>query len=255
MKRIILTPYTNHSASVINLQRWMRENGFPKIKRTTAPSDNRFIINWGNSSCHSNNSDYLNHPTAVGIASNKVKTFVELAHMEVATPDWTQSKEEAQQWVTDGSMVFARTTVTGHSGNGIIICEAGSTITVDAPLYVKYKKKRAEYRVHVFDGRVIDVQQKKKRSGQDSPINTLIRNHANGWVFCRENVQPNEDVLNEAINAIHATFLNFGAVDVIWNEHDQKAYVLEINTAPGLEGTSVEIYGNAIKEYVNVHNQ
>ena len=36
--------------------------------------------------------------------------------------------------------------------------------------------------------------------------------------------------------------LTFGAIDVIWNEHQQKAFVLEINTAPGIEGTTVEKY-------------
>ena len=41
--------------------------------------------------------------------------------------------------------------------------------------------------------------------------------------------------------------LDFGAVDVIWNEHESKAYVLEINTAPGLEGSTVEDY----KEFFN----
>ena len=39
------------------------------------------------------------------------------------------------------------------------------TSNLICPLYVKYKKKKAEYRVHVFDGKIMDVQQKKKRRG------------------------------------------------------------------------------------------
>jgi D-alanine-D-alanine ligase-like ATP-grasp enzyme len=42
--------------------------------------------------------------------------------------------------------------------------------------------------------------------------------------------------------------LDFGAVDVIWNEKQQRAYVLEVNTAPGLEGQTVDDYARGIKE-------
>jgi D-alanine-D-alanine ligase-like ATP-grasp enzyme len=38
------------------------------------------------------------------------------------------------------------------------------------------------------------------------------------------------------------TGLDFGAVDVIWNAQKEKPYVLEINTAPGLEGQTIADY-------------
>jgi D-alanine-D-alanine ligase-like ATP-grasp enzyme len=36
--------------------------------------------------------------------------------------------------------------------------------------------------------------------------------------------------------------LDFGAVDIIYNAKRNECYVLEVNTAPGLEGTTVEKY-------------
>jgi hypothetical protein len=36
--------------------------------------------------------------------------------------------------------------------------------------------------------------------------------------------------------------LDFGAVDVGWNEHHGEATIYEVNTAPGLEGTTLEKY-------------
>ena len=42
--------------------------------------------------------------------------------------------------------------------------------------------------------------------------------------------------------------LDFGAVDVLWNERQQKAYVCEVNTAPGLEGITLDNYLKEIKE-------
>ena len=45
---------------------------------------------------------------------------------------------------------------------------------------------------------------------------------------------------------MYAVGLKFGAVDLIWNELENKSYVLEINTAPGLTGATLEKYAQAI---------
>lgn len=81
-----------------------------------------------------------------------------------------------------------------------------------------------------------------------SDASFLIRNHANGFVFCRDNIIEPSDLRDVAIQAVTALGLDFGAVDVIWNEHYNKCYALEVNTAPGLEGTTLERYTNKIKE-------
>ena len=46
----------------------------------------------------------------------------------------------------------------------------------------------------------------------------------------------------DAIKAVELCGLYFGAVDMIWNAYKKQGYVLEINTAPGLEGQTVENY-------------
>ena len=119
---------------------------------------------------------------------------------------------------------------------------------VPAPMYTKYIKKATEYRVHVFDGRVIDIQQKRKR--QEVPndeIDYQIRNAVNGWVYCRDGIDCPDSVRMAAINAVAALGLDFGAVDVGWNTHDDAACVYEVNTAPGLEGSTLDSYYEAIK--------
>jgi glutathione synthase/RimK-type ligase-like ATP-grasp enzyme len=47
--------------------------------------------------------------------------------------------------------------------------------------------------------------------------------------------------------AVAALGLDFGGVDVIWNERRQMAYVLEVNTACGLEGQTVNDYAEAFR--------
>lgn len=159
----------------------------------------------------------------------------------VNIPEWTEDPEVADNWE---KTYLARYILNGHSGAGIRIIEPGE-IHPPAPLYVMYKKKKHEYRVHVFNGEVIDITQKKKRKGAEF-LDTKIRNHKNGWVYAREDITEPEDLRQQAARAMYAVGLKFGAVDLIWNELENKSYVLEINTAPGLTGATLEKYAQAI---------
>jgi len=213
------------------------------------------VINWGNSTFptwHWGALRDMNGPFAVKLAANKLDSFKAFKECEVQTPDWTVSKNEAMDWLQGGATtVLCRTVLNGHSGIGIVSCSTPDLL-VDAPLYVKYKKKKAEYRVHVFLGHVIDVQQKRRRDGfrENDDFNAQIRNHGNGWVYCRDNLNYDYELEGEAIKAVNALGLDFGAVDVIWNQHENRYYVLEVNTAPGLDGGTVDHYVREITDVV-----
>jgi len=170
-------------------------------------------------------------------------TFEKLKEHNVSTPDWTTQHETALQWIQEGHQVYSRTVLSGHSGNGIFVSSTPEGL-VPAGLYTKRVKAKYEYRVHVWKGEVIDFQQKKRRNGVES--NFLIRNHTNGYVFARGDVELPEMVKSESIAAISALGLDFGAVDIGYVERDNKAFVYEVNTAPGIEGTTVSRYQNVI---------
>lgn len=141
--------------------------------------------------------------------------------------------------------------INGHSGAGIVIASSPEEI-VDAPLYVEYIPKKEEYRVHVFKGQVIHSSRKaRKKDVPDEEVNWKVRNHKNGFIFQHENFELPEECVVKAKEAVALCGLDFGAVDIIWNDKQQKAYVLEINTAPGLEGKTLEAYANAFKECLN----
>ena len=138
---------------------------------------------------------------------------------------------------------MARETLVGHSGAGITI----HTTPTDLPtvsLYTKYVKKTYECRIHIFKGRMIDAQIKRKvRDVEEN--NPLIRNIHTGWVYCRDNYIPDPTSIQLAIDAVRVVGLDFGAVDLIYNQHYNQFYILEVNTAPGLEGTTLINYVNA----------
>lgn len=115
-----------------------------------------------------------------------------------------------------------------------------------APLYVEYIVKKKEFRVHVWNNEVIDVAEKRKRSGYTEERDAFVRNTANGYVFCRTNVIEPTDLRPLALSAVSALGRSYGAVDVIYNEKQNKCFVLETNSRPGMEGTTVEKYSDAI---------
>lgn len=248
----IIVPYKAGSASAKTLADSLGVKRFNVNNRRSRFLRHGCVINWGNSSTWWLDNVVglvLNHPDNVYQASCKRRCFEILGEAGVSIPEvYTSQHDAIQAFPNDGgdnTIIICRTTTTGNSGEGIVIAERPSEV-VEAPLYTKYIPKQQEYRVHVADGEIIDVQRKaRNRDVPDEEINWKIRNTENGFIFMREGITPGTvppDVLVQSVNAVLALGLDFGAVDVIWNEHRSRAYVLEVNTAPGLEGTTIDRY-------------
>lgn len=250
-KRIILIGYTIASRSLRNLQNDLKEEQDDRrvlrvrknsLRYKRRPSDK--IIAWGPTApCpHTDQGQ----EAAKKVASDKLLSFIKFKEHGVSTPEWTTDSAVAASWVDDGKVVVGRTLLRSHSGKGIVLFGGDhSHVITHAKLYTQYKKKKHEYRVHVFNGTVIDVTQKKRKAGFENRDNQ-IRNHQNGWVYCREAIHVPTGMESLALAACTALGLNAGAVDIIWNEKEDKCYVLEINTAPGIEGTTCKKYSNEI---------
>jgi len=176
------------------------------------------------------------------------ETFVQVKCSTHQTLLNAESLVEASEWLKQGHTVVCRTVLNGHSGNGIIIAENEDEL-VKAPLYTRYVKKQNEYRVHVFNGKMIHKQRKARRLDvPDEEVDWKVRNHDNGFIFQIEDFDLPEDCEKQAIAAVEALGLDFGAVDVVYNGKEQKAYVLEVNSAPGLSGTTLDKYVEVFSE-------
>lgn len=218
------------------------------------------VVNWGCGDVDRDDIGWLdhceriiNHPSVVLRSSNKLSLLSLLRDTKkVSIPKITSDYKEACKWA-EKSQVVCRTLLRSSEGKGIVIADKPQDV-VDAPLYTLYMKKKDEYRLHfarklIKDEPVLFHQQRKyKRKEVDNP-NWMVRNYRNGFSFQVHDVFPPDDVIEQAKLAVYYSGLHFGAVDVIWNETSEKAYVLEINTAPGLEGTSVERYANIFGDY------
>ena len=202
------------------------------------------LINWGASRLppHVAGAGHIiNPPDRVGRASNKLQ-FLQQAQESVRTVPWTTDPAVARSW---NAKVVARHTLTGHSGEGIEIVEPGGVDIPAALLYTRYIGKDSEWRIHVYEGQMIDFTRKIRDPNFQGTVDWNVRNHAGGFIYARNSGQPNADVVRQAEAAIEAVGLDFGAVDVLVSRRDGLAYVLEINTAPGLVGTTVQRYAEA----------
>jgi hypothetical protein len=205
------------------------------------------VINWGDSQCPL--TPCLNQPQAVSRISHKRRAFELFAAKDVPIPRFALSPSSVT-W--DGTTVV-RHKLQGHSGEGIELISKKEELP-DAPLYVEYIKKEQEYRIHVgrsHNGYDIIAEQRKARRLEvpSEQVDWQVRNHSNGFVFVRQSCSPPAGVRDAATRALNASGLDFGAVDVIYNEHERKAYVLEINCAPGLEGKTIADYADFFNRF------
>lgn len=254
MQRKRLLVYNPFSASARALSRALSVKRIRDVDNTAfVPRAQDVVINWGRGGelprTWLGRGRMLNSPEAVRVACNKKLAFEVLISAGVRVPKFTTDVAVARKWARK-RIVFGRRLLRSSSGKGIEIYKKPEDVREGLPLYVRYTPKIDEYRVHVFDGEVVDVQKKMRRSGVfegDPETRNMVRNYSNGWIFGRSNISPPEDVIVQSLVAVGALGLTFGAVDVGWTANIEVATVYEVNTAPGLTGTTLATYVRKFK--------
>lgn len=167
-------------------------------------------------------------------------------------PSFTTSKELTQNLMKDkmvDSMV-CRTLLRAKSGKGIVIADTVEQL-VDAPVYVAYQKKTNEYRIQFFKGELVCVREKRLRKGYEKPEGRdgRVRSHDNGYVFCEPLEPLPEEAIDMARKASKVTGSDFAGVDIAFHKPSKYWFMLEVNSAPGMEGLTIEQYTSAIVKY------
>jgi len=265
MTRFRVIPYRRGSRSATALARSLPNSALLRLEGSRfQPRFDDVVINWGNTQPPPLNRAglgvygfrYLNEPEDVARVANKLSFFRLLTEDGCGDilPEWWDETVGPEYFPHDAFPVVCRTVLNGHSGRGIVIANTRDEL-VPAPLYTKYIKKQSEWRIHLgappgLVHQTISVQQKRRnRDVPDDEVNWQVRNHQNGFIYARNDINCPEEVLFAAHRAIVCSGLDFGAVDVIYNERQGRAYVLEINSAPGLEGQTLTDYTNFFNQF------
>ncbi len=254
-------PYNNASNAAKELG---KATGWRRIRRDNSNylgnDPDMWIVNWGCRALpdHIKNCRVMNDAAIVNRTANKVKFLRRMSEVGQSEhiPPWTELPGVAQTWLAEGKVVVERHKVLGHSGAGIVIADPEATHTVGmAPLYTQYLKKKTEYRLHYCrtphgDPVCIDFAEKKRKNDvPDDEVDWRIRNLAGGFIYAREDVVIPEVVFTAAFACMQASGLDFGAVDLVYNDQANAARVLEINCAPGLKGQTITSYAKALDEF------
>ena len=264
--------YNNGSSSASRLANSLGIRKLNHGRSNYRPRDGHVILNWGASEIRNdplveraNVVQWLNNPESLGTFVNK-KRFFEEFNPDNDNPmflEWTDDHGRVMDWYNQGIPFILRSTLTGHSGEGITYVDPNrDDDDENVPrqgsyrLCTKYFKKKDEFRIHFFKGVLFFVQQKRKRNElEEGELDIRIRTHANGYNFCHTDrfCRVPEEVKRTAARFAEDCLegnLDFGAIDILYNRRMELAKVIEVNTAPSLEGeTTLEKYSEVFGYY------
>lgn len=165
----------------------------------------------------------------------------------IPCPEFTNRLENARKWVKDGHHVFGRNS---NHEKGKDIVDQTSPDWEGKEFWTIVLNKRREYRIHIFDDQ--HIQQGLRRFDPNAPRERNdglpIWNTQTGYIY-DHNFEPPSVGVELARRAVRALDYLWGAVDLL-EDQSGTCYVLEVNTAPGMDETTAQAYGCAIKEYV-----
>ena len=180
----------------------------------------------------------FNRRWALGRYENRLQQMELLRLGGVTVPEFWATRPE----IVDGGLLGRSFGSPGRQttrGRGITPYLDGAVPPSSArhDMYVEFIPKDRQFRVHVINGATRTRELVLNESG---PTPTLaIWNYSNGTYRIPADIPSR--IVPAALQAVGALRLDFGAVDLI--THGHVAYVLEVNTAPGLGDPTLEWYG------------
>lgn len=231
-----------------NLFESLKNSGkFTSVRRvfedkTVKPCD--VLIRWGNSVCNVpfTPSIEFNTEESVRNASEKRKMMSILEGVEEIRTPVVASPSEFSSIVDEDGGAYVR-----GADNSV---RYATSLRAGDKYATKALKKKREYRVQVFNGKVTGIYEK-------------VPNNIGDKIWKNDNCQfrrvnPEISTCNNiaqtmAIKAVESMGLIFGGVDVILGT-DRKFYVNEVNSGIGLNTPNIEKWTNMIIDYVEAGN-
>lgn len=182
-----------------------------------------------------------------GDQRGKIEQYEYFKEKGIPALTFTTVQAEAKKWAESMTVVCRKLTHSSE-GKGIVVAETPEQV-VSAPVYTQYKKKKKEFRVHIFKDKIVQVLEKRRKKDFDGQVDSKIRNTSNGYVFCSGDVSEPVGLRDLALSASKVTGSDFKGVDIGYNEKLNELFVIEVNSAPGIEGSNVDKYVETIVNY------
>lgn len=237
-----------HGASHVTGNRLGDYLGIPHGRNCDERYD--YLIRWGSRASvgYRPSETVINSQTSLRQNTDKLNSLQRISNAGIPTPDWVRSRDEISDAFGYPALGRAENHARGEDID-LILQWRDAYLTDNNDYFVEYIPTDLEYRMHVVDGEVVKVHEKRLRS--EASNHPFIRNSETGWVFMEPREEPPRDQL--AVDAVGALGLDFGAVDVIRGE-DGEEYVLEVNSAPSLDEANLQRYGDALAEMAEIED-
>lgn len=106
-----------------------------------------------------------------------------------------------------------------------------------------------ELGIHLVNGKVVKLF-KKNLNIENS---TFIKNQKSCHFHIINDLQNNFQIAQNICESLFQKLgLNFGRVDIAYNSNDKRYIIWEVNTAPGLNKATAELYAQKLREIINV---
>lgn len=214
-----------------------------------SPHENDVLIRWGSQAQGFRDGvakqRVVNKARALAAASDKLNSLATMRKAGVRVPDFSTDPTELTFPFLGRKRSHAR-------GTDVVLClQKGDYKRRPRDYYVQYVPTVREFRVHVVGDEVIRVQGKFL----DHPELAVpwIRNHAHGYRFRAPRKRLNRERQQQAVQAVQALGLDFGAVDLLIGD-DGLTYVLEVNTAPSCSPLTGGAYIAAFQRLLGLEN-
>lgn len=234
-------------AEAMRLQRWgIRPPNFhPDV-----------LVRWGSRRLMPPSNRVLNRSEAIAISSDKLAAFARMRTADVSTVPIFTSWEAALA-NSEGTVILGRRR-NGMQGQGIVVFDPHrlyggryySQPVRQHEFYSVYQEPTREVRVHVVGDEIIRIQGKYKDFPEIAGQNPFVRNHATGYRFRAPRQDLNTSRKEQAVAAVKACGLDFGAVDMLLFGSDREAMVLEVNSAPACSPLTLGEYASAIHNLI-----
>lgn len=258
------------------------------------PSKKKLVIGWGAKTKKEVNLGtgvtVMNHPDAIRSNRNKLASLQAMKTAQVAVADFVPAESVTSAINTNGGPIrlpLVGRTKYHQGGKGFWFCATLSHVTQaisqGAQYFQNFLDIKDEYRLHIFQGKLIYAQKKTARKSEDmgahfveqysDKVKTLaekkgqavdentmnnvlaamaervqpnpdmiVRSNMKGWKFSNVKLtNVKKELLAEAVKALEAINLDFGAVDCATLANGGVA-IIEVNSGPGLQGTPFDKY-------------
>lgn len=213
-------------------------------KISQRPQKADVTLRWGDTQTYNVTSKFeINSRESVGNTANKLRMLQILKAADIPVVDFTTNFNELNDYL-DGENGFYVRNKLGQTRY--------DNTTTNNDLYVckSVPNKRREYRVHVFNGKVISIYEKIPKD----PKQKLYKSDNCKFSLVDPEVSRcDRDGQSLCVKAVAALGLTSGGVDIIRSKRGEFT-ICEVNSSPGLNTTNADRWVDEIIKFIEERN-